>query len=242
MLLRKNLPIFVAPGLLVATVLSGCIIVGGGSGSSSHQSGGVGGGVGGYYDDTSAGVGGEYEVTTDAATSSTSSGNTTTCAGIDTGSRVTDCDKMNISPAQGASKICGEKQDQWPLGYDACKHGFSIFINDSASTLLYCLEKIGVQDACDDKLVQACIDQTYKNVCQDPEIGADCKDLNTNLCGAYAKAGVVDEAQCTKELMPLNDTGRTDLTNCMITALDAGNVTCQAAYDSCYDQLLTFQQ
>lgn len=152
--------------------------------------------------------------------------------------KVTDCDYLNVSPKQGAQK-CGPNYDQEPIGYGACKHAFEIYTTGAATNLLDCLSKIGVQNACDEEPVSACSQKMYDNICYDQQIADSCADLN-KACEEVYKAGPLDQAQCTKELLPLNDANITALDTCIQKTLETPGITCQSAYNTCYDERLSF--
>jgi hypothetical protein len=227
MRLGKYSTVMFVPGLVATTLLAGCIIVGTGSSSGS---GGVGGGL-----DTSSGsgVGGEIETTT-ATTTTTSSG--TMCIGVNGTGLVSDCDKLNIAPMNGASKICGPMQNEPPPGYDACKYAFSVFTSGPATDLVNCLAGIGVQNACSDALVQSCVDDMYKNTCHDKQFDDSCASLDTDCAGA--KQGNIDRAQCVQDLTPLNQTSITTFFDCLEVERAKAGMTCKVAYVTCYDKLL----
>jgi hypothetical protein len=235
MLVRRHSPIFVIQGLLVVGLLGGCIVEAGsgghgGVGSAGVGSSGVGGsGVGG--EPYTAGVGGDYSGVGGADTTSTGTGGAS-CVGESGSGSVLDCDEMNIAPAQGAASICGPSKNEPPIGYAVCNRGFTIFTIGAATYLQQCLSLIGVQDECELSPVQNCIDDTFAVACDDQRIALTCQDISSQCGGGF------DTARCTSDLRAFSDSGLTELESC-ISVIDP-TLTCQQAFDACYEQVLTF--
>jgi hypothetical protein len=110
-------------------------------------------------------------------------------------------------------------------------HGFSIFTVGAASDLEDCLALIGVQDECTDEKWQACITAMYGDACVSPEIASACGDIATT-CGKDP----FDTAKCSGDLNPFSNEGLKLFQDCFN---GLPNDTCQVAYDTCIDQVLT---
>jgi hypothetical protein len=227
MLLPRLFPVFIGPAIFSAVVLSGCVIVAGsGGGSNGSDSSGVGGSGGG-------GFGGEDGAATTVTSSSSGTGGA--CVGSDGLGVVADCEELNIAPAQGATKQCGPNKDELPPGYNLCVRGYTLFTTGTADELQECLAQIGVQNECDIEPVTVCVDQIFADACDTQEIADNCKGI-----AAQCPAGeAFNVAQCTDQLRPFSNAGLQELINCF-NDTDPNQVTCQQAYDGCYDQVFTF--
>lgn len=208
----------------VATLLGACIFVGG---SKQHKT-----------DDTGWPT---TTNTTGTTSSSTSTTSTTTGTGggggacVDgTGTGQTDavCDELQITPVShgGPASMCGAAFDLDPLGHASCHGVFPIWKSGQAEDLVDCLALIGVQDACQDQLVQDCVSEVYDAACDDPFIGETCQGI-ADVCGADP----FDAAGCSFELNVFSVDGVNLVIDC-INALDP-SISCQAAYDDCFDQV-----
>ncbi|MGK4001292.1 hypothetical protein WMF31_01605 [Sorangium sp. So ce1036] len=142
------------------------------------------------------------------------------------------CDELNISPAQGATRQCGDTRDEDPIGYRLCTRGFAIFGPGHAADLVDCLSDIGVQDACDQAPAEACLNRMYANACTG-QAAATCDAI---VVGCNSQPFDVD--QCERQLNPLSDAGVDELVGC-INETDL-NVSCQQAYDDCYRYVMSF--
>ncbi len=145
---------------------------------------------------------------------------------------VADCEELNIAPAQGATSQCGDTGDQVPFGYAVCKRAFTIYAESHVEDLLDCLSDIGVERACDDPPVNACVERMYDNACTGQSVG-DC-DLIASSCGTDP----FDTAKCAAQLNPISEAGYTELVECMNDNLD---VTCQQAYDECLVEVISVE-
>jgi hypothetical protein len=230
MLSRRVFPVFVGPALVSAVLLSGCVIVSGSgsSGAGSSDASGTSGtsGGGGFGGDD-----GQTTVTT-SQTGSTASG-TGVCVGSDGVGTVSRCEELNIAPSQGATKQCGVNKDELPPGYNLCLRGYSLFTNGSADELQSCLALIGVQNECDIPPVQDCVDQMFADACVAPEVADNCQSIATKCAGE-----AFDVTKCADDLRPFSNDGLTEILNCF--SVSDPKLTCQQAYDSCYDQVFTF--
>lgn len=238
MRLGKYSSVLFAPGVIATTFLAGCIIVGTGS-SGNDNSGGVGGG----FDTTSgSGVGGEPEITTGNGTTTTTPTTTssgTLCIGVNGPGLVSDCDKLNIAPMNGASSNCGTAMNEPPPGYGTCKHAFDIFTSGPATDLKNCLSRIGVQNRCDEKLVETCVGDMYKSTCRDdPQFAQSCASIASN-CAAN-KQGSIDQPRCVEDLTPLKQPSIDKFFDCLDVELPKAGATCESAYETCYELLLQF--
>jgi hypothetical protein len=229
MLFHRVFPVFVGPATVSAVLLSGCIVVSG-SGSSGTGTSGTGtSGSGGF-----GGSDGQTAVTTvTSGQASSAASGAGACVGSDGVGTVSSCEELNIAPSQGATKQCGVKKDELPPGYNLCLRAYTLFTNGSADELQSCLSLIGVESACDILPVQDCVDQMFSDACDVPEIADNCKSI-----AAQCPGEAFDVAKCTDDLRPFNNNGLTEILDCF-SASDP-KLTCQQAYDSCYDQVFTF--
>jgi hypothetical protein len=224
MLSRKNYILLGTQAFVAIGLLSGCIVTETTSGSAN--TGGratVTVGVGGESGEGGAGVGGSGGFGGGG------------CVGETGDSVVADCDKLNITPPShgGGSKLCGDAFDQEPPGYGLCTLGFQIFTAGASSVLVPCLATIGVQDACNQPPLDACIDEMYNALCASEAIATACGDIKTS-CGADP----LDAVQCAKDLNPLSETGVMVFGKCMNDA--DPNLNCQEAYNACYAQVFSY--
>jgi hypothetical protein len=231
MLSRKNYVFLGFQAAVAIGLLSGCVITSsptgsGGSGGSSETTT-VATTTTGSATTTTAGVGGSTTTTTTSGTGGSA------CVGETGTAVIADCDKINIAPGAGAGSICGPKFDQPAPGYGLCKTSFDLFNPGAESTLVDCLAKIGVQDACKTDPLQACMDAMFADECVIPSIATSCGEIKTACAN-----DPFDVAKCTADLNPFSDTGLTALSTCINMADPTLN--CQQAYDGCYTELLTF--
>ncbi|XXX75704.1 hypothetical protein WMF30_49450 [Sorangium sp. So ce134] len=145
---------------------------------------------------------------------------------------VDDCDELNISPTQGATTQCGETRDQVPFGYLVCKRAVAIYAGSHVEDLLDCLGDIGVERACDDPLVDACVERMYNDACTDQAVD-DC-DLIADSCGTDP----FDKAACERALNPFGEAGFAELAECMNDNID---IACQEAYDKCLGETIAVE-
>lgn len=230
MLSRKNYIFLGVQASVAIGLLSGCVITESPTGS------------GGTSETTSTSTG-----TTTATTTTTGSGGSggaggggstsgtggSACVGEDGKAAVSDCELLNIAPAAGASSSCGPNLNEAPPGYGLCKRGFDLFNPGAVSNLVSCLGKIGVQDECKTDPLQACVDNMFAQECVIASIATSCGEIKT-ACGADP----FDAGKCATDLNPFSDAGLKELSDCINAADPALN--CQAAYDGCYTQVLTF--
>lgn len=228
MLSHRVFPVFVGPAVVSAVLLSGCVIVSG-SGSSGTGTSGTSGGGGFGGDDSQAAV---TTVTTGGQVSSAASG-AGACVGSDGVGTVDSCEELNIAPSQGATTQCGPNKNELPPGYNLCLRAYTLFTNGSADELQSCLALIGVEDECNDVPVRDCVDQMFADACDVPEIADNCKSI-ADQCPGEA----FDLAQCTDDLRPFSNDGLTEILNCF--SKSDPNLSCQQAYNDCYDQVFTF--
>ena len=230
MLSRKNYIFLGFQASIAIGLLSGCVVTSSPTGSggttettttatgtatTTTAGSGGSGGVGGSTSSTGTGTGGG------------------TCVGETGAAVLADCETLNIAPASGASSSCGPNLDQAPPGYGLCKSGFELFNPGAVSNLVTCLGKIGVQEECKTDPLQACMDGMFASECVVASIATSCGEIKTT-CGTDP----FDVAKCATDLNPFSDTGLTQLSDCINKA--DPTLTCQAAYDGCYTQLLTF--
>ncbi|WP_437555604.1 hypothetical protein WME97_42675 [Sorangium sp. So ce367] len=238
-MLARHRHSFLALTFILPAIYTGCVVttedtdnevdqtVGPGVTHGSTSSGGDGGdgGQGGTGGDGgtggTGGTGGQGGTGGSDACIEASDGNLTVAA----------CDELNISPAQGATSQCGANRDEDPIGYGLCKHGFAVFSSGHAADLVDCLSDIGVERACDVDPVQACMNRTYANAC--PHQADEICDTISDFCDA----GTFDTAKCAAQMNPLNRDAADDLVACMN---DNPNVSCQEAYDACYEEIMAF--
>jgi hypothetical protein len=228
MLARKDYIFLGFHAAVAIGLLSGCVVTtGSGTGgtpaattTAAATTGGGGEGQGGEV-----GVGG--------STTTTGAGGAAGCVGETGKAVIADCEKLNIAPAAGASSSCGVKMDEAPPGYGLCKRGFDLFNPGANANLVACLATIGVQDECKTDPLQTCVDKMFKDECVIPAIATACDSIKTT-CGADP----FDAATCATDLNPFSDTGLMEMSDCINNA--DPTLTCQAAYDGCYTQVLTF--
>lgn len=232
MLSPRLFPVFVGPAIFSAVVLSGCVIVAG-PGSGSNSSGSNGSGSDGVGSSGGGGFGGEDGSTTTVASSSSGTGGV--CVGSDGVGVVDDCEDLNIAPAQGATTQCGPDKNELPPGYNLCVRGYTLFTRGTADDLQECLAQIGVQNECDIEPVRTCVDQIFADACDTPEIADNCNGI-ADQC---APGEAFNVAGCTDQLRPFSNDGLKEIINCF-NSTDPNQVTCQQAYDGCYDQVFTF--
>ena len=148
---------------------------------------------------------------------------------------VADCELLNISPSQGASRQCAGQPDQDPYGYRLCKGAFGIFSQGQSEDLIACLEQIGVQDACDFNKANDCTNAMYTAACTRPQAANTCAQI-AESCAANDP---LDIAKCTEDLNPFSNAGDQALVTCLN---DASQQTkpCQEAYDYCYADTTSF--
>jgi hypothetical protein len=166
----------------------------------------------------SGGIGGEIPT-----------GGSTSCVdATGTGVSVSACDDMNITPPpQGQSMLCGQNYDQPPPGYLVCQLGFGIYTAGQAEDLAACLAQIGVEDACTEELVVACVDQTYNDACTQQDVIDYCDGIATTC-----EPDPFDAGQCASDLNPFGQAGLSEINDCINNA--DPNLTCQEAYDLCF--------
>lgn len=227
MLFPRLFPVFVGPAVFSAVVLSGCVIVSGPGSSNGSGSNGSGSSGGGGFG------GGDDGATTTVASSSSGTGGL--CVGSDGVGVVADCEDLNIAPAQGATKQCGPDKNELPPGYNLCVRGYTLFTTGTADELQECLAQVGVQNQCDIEPVTTCVDQIFADACDTQEIADNCSSIAEQCPVGEA----FDVAQCTDQLRPFSNAGLQELINCF-NGTDPNKVTCQQAYDGCYDQVFTF--
>lgn len=225
MLSRKNYIFLGIQASVAIGLLAGCVVTSGPTGS------------GGTSETTSTTV--TTATTTTVGSGSSTSATTTSgtggtgCVGEDGKAVIGDCELLNIAPASGASSSCGPNLNEAPPGYGLCKRGFTLFNPGAVSNLVACLGTIGVQDECKTEPLQACVDAMFKEECVIASIVTSCDGIKMT-CGTDP----FDAAKCATDVNPFSDTGLMELADC-INMADA-TLTCQAAYDGCYDQVLTF--
>lgn len=227
MLSRKNYILLGSQAAIAIGLLSGCVITETTSGSSN---------TGGTNPSTTVGVGGESaEGGAGGGGGGTTGTGGSTCVGEDGENVVSDCNKLNITPPSqgGGSKLCGPNFDENPPGYQLCTRGFEIFTAGASSVLVKCLATIGVQDACNQPPLDACIDTMYDALCVSEAIKTACGDIKES-CGADP----LDAVQCGKDLNPLSETGVMMFGKCMNDADPTLN--CQQAYDTCYGEIFSY--
>jgi hypothetical protein len=146
-----------------------------------------------------------------------------------TGVTTAACEDMNITPPpNGQSMLCvAPDYDQPPPGYLVCNRGFEIYTAGQAEDLQACLAQIGVQDACDEALVLACIDQMYNDGCIQADVVTYCTGIAT-----ACDPDPFDADQCAADLNPFGEAGLAELTTCFNDA--DPTLTCQQAYDTCF--------
>jgi hypothetical protein len=228
MLVRKiSSSVFSIPGLIVAGLLSGCIITSGSTGSGSGS--GSGSGDGGGF-----GSGGDTTTASSSQASSGAGGGELCVSSMGEGSAA-DCELLNIAPSQGAPEACFLDKLP-PYGYEICVHAYDVYTTGAADDLQLCLAEIGVEDACTDPpvAVNDCVAAMYQHACDDPAIADNCE----SLAGTCATNETFDSIKCNEELRPLNNSALQQLLNCFDAA---SQVACQKAYDDCYDQLVQVQ-
>ncbi len=202
MLSRKNYILLGTQAFVAIGLLSGCIVTETTSGSANTGGSAttVTVGAGGESGEGGAGVGG--------------SGGTGGAACVREAGEgvVADCDKLNITPPShgGASKLCGDAFDQDPRATGSARAASSSSPTARRARLVKCLATIGVQDACNQPPLDACIDKMYDALCASAAIKAACADIKTS-CGADA----FDDVQCAKDLNPLSDAGVMQFGKCM---------------------------
>lgn len=223
MLSRKNYIFLGVQASVAIGLLAGCVVTTGptGSGGSTETTSTT------TATTTTVGSGGSTSATTTSGTGGSG------CVGEDGKAVVADCELLNIAPASGASSSCGPNLNEPPPGYGLCKRAFDLFNPGAASNLVACLGTIGVQDECKTDPLQACVDSMFKQECVIATIATSCDGIKTT-CGADP----FDAAKCATDLNPFSDMGLTELSDC-INKTDPA-ISCQAAYDACYDQVLTF--
>lgn len=144
--------------------------------------------------------------------------------GQGTGETAEMCEELAIAPA--AAGLC---EDGWePLGYAACHRSFEIWEGGFAEELAACLATIPAEDACLEDPVLACVENLYVDTCEITYIEDTCQSWAAT-CSEYGES--LDATQCYADLTPFNDTGLTELTDCM-NEIDAP---CQQRYDTCFD-------
>ncbi len=231
MLARKNYIFLGFHAAVAIGLLSGCVVTSGTAGTGGTSgvttAGGVTTGGGGEGQGGEVGVGGSTTVSTSGT------GGSAGCVGETGNAVIADCEKLNIAPAAGASSSCGTKMDEAPPGYGLCKRGFDLFNDGANANLLACLATIGVQDECKTDPLQTCVDKMFKDECVIPSIATACDSIKTT-CGADP----FDAAKCATDLNPFSDKGLMEMSDCINMADPAA--TCQAAYEGCYTQVLTF--
>ena len=182
------------------------------------------------HNTTSQGAGGSVPTGGSGGTGGeiSTGGNASCVDATGTGVAVSACDDMNITPPpQGQSMLCGQNFDQPPPGYLVCQRGFSIYTAGQAEDLQACLAQIGVQDACTDELVIACVDQMYNAACTQQDVIDFCNGIATSC-----NPDPFDAGTCASDLNPFGQAGLSDITDCINNA-DPG-LTCQEAYDQCF--------
>ncbi len=235
MLSTKNYVLLGFQAAVAIGLLSGCVITSSPTGGSSGGGGGGSGGSGGSDATVTSTVGATTTTTTGVGggTTTTSGTGGTACVGETGTAMVADCEKINIAPAAGASSSCGPNLNEAPPGYGLCKRGFDLFNPGAATNLVSCLGKIGVQDECKTDPLQACVDGMFADECVIASIATSCGGIKMT-CGNDP----FDAAKCATDLNPFSDAGLTELSTCINSA--DPTLTCQAAYDKCYTEVLTF--
>ncbi|WP_437646374.1 hypothetical protein [Sorangium sp. So ce362] len=242
-MLARHRHSFLALTLILPALYGGCVVTtedtdndvdqatGSGVSTSSSTGGGDGGEGGQGGDGGDGGEGGQGGDGGDGGEGG--QGGTGACVEAeDAAVTVADCDDLNIAPAQGATSQCGDTRDQVPFGYAVCKRAFAIYAESHVEDLLDCLSDIGVERACDDPPVNACVKRMYDNACTGQSVG-DC-DVIASSCGTDP----FDAATCAAQLNPISEAGFTELVECMNDNLD---VTCQQAYDGCLVEVISVE-
>ena len=230
MLALNRLPFVALHFIIPAALVTGCVITDkvdtdhdhdNSSGNTSGPTSGSGGsgGSGGQ-----GGSGGGEEIC--APTYPTCVGETAQCS-FNTES----CTKLNIAPEMGATQCDNEPMGQ-PPGYRVCNKAFSQFHAGAAEHLYTCLYEIGVQNACDTDPVQTCMNEMFDEACApSAAITEACTDLASQCPG-------VEATTCADDMKIFSIEGFGDLVTC-INESDP-NLTCQEAFEGCYEQAFTF--
>lgn len=229
MLARKNYIFLAVQASVAIGLLSGCVIT-----SSPTGSGGTSGDTTVTSAAATTGGGGQGGAGVSGSTSGT--GGSVACVPETGVGVVADCNNLNITPKSGggaASSSCGDTLDQDPPGYGLCQRGFNIFNAGAATNLVACLGTIGVQDQCNIPPLQVCIDKMFVEECVIASIGTLCGEIKTTCVGDPFNTDT-----CAKDLNPFSDAGLKELSDC-INATDPA-ISCQAAFDACYNEVLTF--
>ena len=145
------------------------------------------------------------------------------------------CETLAVAP-QNLDDYCGPDGDLLPLGWLACHQGYDILNPSDADVLQSCIAAIPAEEACNDDLVIACIDQMYDDACVRDEVGELCAGWGED-CAAFDES--FDVEACSTDLNAMNGESIDYVISC-INSLPSG--TCDERYAQCFESLITMPE